>query len=107
MKKKTGFSRKMYQCPDCLQVMKKNTLKRKTTPEEWGKWLYASIRCFSNPREKFYDRISWDKLSFRIKSYGFANDFWNGFKEAKTYSETELETIAEKVYIPEKTQLKL
>ncbi len=95
--KRGGYSRKRYQCPDCNQVMRKKTLTREATLHDLAEWLYVCIRMFNKPNEKFYDRISWEKLSDRLKKRGWANDFWESWKTIKEnfelYSKEEINFI--------------
>lgn len=109
-----NYTGKTFQCPDCLQVMRRNTLLRKVTPREWGMWLYASIRVWNKHGEKFYDRIKKNPngsfvFADRIKMFGedFTNDFWEGWKEAKTMNNDVWRTIVDNAYIPERVQTKL
>lgn len=112
-KKNNGdYSRKTFQCPDCKQIMRRNTLTRNVTPREWAIWLYSSIRVWNNPQEKFYDRLKKNPdgsfvFADRIKSMGMANDFWEGWKEAKEYDENRWKTIVDNAYIPDKVQTRL
>jgi len=104
---KNGYSRKKFKCPDCNQIMKKETLIREMSVEEWAKWLYASVRVFSNhkqPELAFYNRISWEKLSTRLKFYGIANEFWESWKETKTFSTQALETLVYNIPTKKKTK---
>ena len=81
--KSGGYSRNRYRCPDCGQVMRKTTLKMKVTIEEWAEWLYVSLRTWNKVGERFYDRISWEKLLYRLSRYGFAKKFWVAWEEIK------------------------
>jgi len=82
---KKGYSRKMVRCPDCGEGMKKRTLLRELSLEDWARWLYTSIRVFKDDRTgaDFYSRISWGKLLKRLSDYGFASIYWEAWKELK------------------------
>lgn len=103
-----GYSRKTYQCVDCGQIMRKNTLTRKISAYQWGEWLYSSIRVWSGDKGSFYHRISWERLKDRVKELGIANDFWNGFKDAKNnYTSRDFDKIVDNAYKPDLIQNKL
>lgn len=113
---KTGkYTGKTFQCPDCQQVMRRNTLLRSVTPREWAIWLYSSIRVWNRPGEKFYDRIKKkpDGSSFvladRIRAMGedVANDFWEGWREAKEMNDEQWRYIVDNAYISDRKQTKL
>lgn len=112
--KSNNYTGKLFQCPDCLEIMRRNTLMRKITPREWGIWLYASIRVWNKHGEKFYDRIKKNPngsfvIADRIKLMGkeISNDFWEGWKEAKEMDIEKLRYIVDNTYIPEMVQIKL
>lgn len=113
IKKHNGeYSRKTFQCPDCKQMMRRDTLLKKVTPREWAIWMYSSIRIWTNPREKFYDRLKKNPdgsfvFADRIKLMGIADEFWDGWKEAKTYNNTKWKSIVDNAFIPERVQTKL
>lgn len=109
-----NYTGKTFQCPDCLQVMRRNTLLRKVTPKEWGMWLYASIRVWNKHGEKFYDRIKKNPngsfvVADRVKMMGenIANDFWEGWKEAKNMDIEHLRYIVDNAFISDVIQTKL
>jgi len=108
------YTGKTFQCPDCQQVMRRNTLLRNVTPREWAIWLYSSIRVWNKPGEKFYDRIKKNNdgsftLSKRLYDMGeeIANDFWSGWKEAKEMGIEQWKYIVDNTYIPDRKQTKL
>lgn len=108
------YTGKTFQCPDCNQIMRRNTLLRDVTPREWAIWLYASIRIWNKPGEKFYDRIKKNKdgsfvLSKRLYAMGeeIANDFWNGWKDAKEMNMEQWQYIVDNTHISERKQTKL
>lgn len=108
MKKKDGgYSRKRYQCPDCQQIMRTLTLKSGMSIYQLGAWTYASIRIWSGPKNRFYERLSMDKLVKRVKEHGMANDFWDGWNDCKTWDRTKWNAIVDNAFIPDATQLKL
>lgn len=108
------YTGKSFQCPDCKQVMRRNTLLRSVTPREWGMWLYASIRVWNKHGDAFYDRIKKEPdgkfvLAKRLYNMGedVADEFWGGWKEAKDLSMNRLKHIVDNAYIPERRQSKL
>lgn len=112
--KSMNYTGKTFQCPDCNQIMRRNTLLREITPKEWGMWLYASIRVWNKSGEKFYDRIKKNPngsfvFADRIKVFGeeFTNDFWEGWHDAKLMDMSKLKYIVDNTYIPDKVQTKL
>lgn len=107
IKTASGYSRKKFQCPDCKEHMMRNTLYKKLTPYEWGFWLYSSIMVWNRPHYRFYDRISWEKLKYRVKNMGIANAFWEGFKDAKEASREELNNSVDNAYKSDVIQLKV
>ena len=79
--KSSKYSTKKFKCPDCGQVMKRSTLLRDMTVSDWARWLYYDVIRAS--RGKGFHRISFDKLSQRLKEYGWAKEFWEAWKAAK------------------------
>jgi len=108
---KKGYKKNVFKCPDCGQIMRKETLTREISVKEWASWLYSSIRIFNDhrhPELSFYNRISWEKLSTRLKFYGLASEFWDSWKETKELSRETLEKIVyEQSIKKKKTQTKL
>jgi hypothetical protein len=85
---------------------------RDITAREWAIWLYASIKVWNKKGDKFYDRIAKTPtgkfvLAQRVYDMGLADDFWNGWKEAKTYDEERLKSVVSNAYIPKKVQTRL
>lgn len=112
--KRIRYTGKSFQCPDCKQIMRRNTLLRNISAREWGMWLYASIRIWNKHGESFYDRIKKNRsggfvLADRLKLMGeeITSEFWNGWKEAKTMDSNEWKKIVDNAYIPERKQSKL
>jgi len=108
------YTGKTFQCPDCKQIMRRNTLLRNVTPREWAIWLYASIRVWNKSGEKFYDRIKKNKdgsftMSKRLYAMGeeIANDFWGGWADAKLMDMDQWQYIVDNAYIPDRKQVKL
>lgn len=75
---KKGYSEKRFECPDCGQRMMGKTLKTPMSPSEYGAYLYVNVIL-----ERGYDRISWTKLTSRLKQMGIANEFWTAWRKAK------------------------
>ncbi len=111
------YSKKRYKCPDCGQIMRKNTLTKHLTLKDWAYWLYASIRVwddiFYGSKEKvkrensFYYRISWNKLLYRISLYGYGEAFWEAWREVKKLSVVQWTEIVEKTFIDDFKQSRL
>jgi len=108
------YTGKTFQCPDCKQVMRRNTLLRNVTPREWAMWLYASMRVWNKSGEKFYDRIKKNNdgsftLSKRLYAMGeeIANDFWGGWADAKQMNMDQWKYIVDNAYIPDMKQVRL
>jgi hypothetical protein len=108
------YTGKTFQCPDCHQIMRRDTLLRNVTPREWGIWLYASVRVWNKPGEKFYDRIKKNDdgsftLSKRLYLMGeeIAGDFWGGWMDAKNMTMNQWRYIVDNAYIQGRKQTKL
>ena len=108
------YTGKTFQCPDCKQVMRRNTLLRNVTPREWAMWLYASMRVWNKSGEKFYDRIKKNNdgsftLSKRLYAMGeeIANDFWGVWADAKQMNMDQWKYIVDNAYIPDMKQVRL
>ena len=90
---------KMKTCPECGQKMHEETLMKEMTPYQFGVWVYDYIVLYRG-----YGRFRWEKLKQRLKNFGMANDFWQGFRWAKSenaskkaaYEMTEEEYLASK-----------
>lgn len=99
MKNRSGeFSRKRYVCPECRQIMLRDTLMMELSLEQLAYWIYAHIRVFNRQGEKFYDRLSMGMIAKRVKERGWGNEFWDAWKEAKTFSMERLTAIVENSY---------
>jgi hypothetical protein len=108
MKKVDGnYSRKRYQCPDCQAVMRTLTLKMKMSAYQLGAWTYSSIRVWSGPKNRFYERLSMDKIVKRVKQHNMANDFWDGWNDAKTWDRARWNAVVDNAFIPQIQQSKL
>jgi len=80
-KTKHGYSDKMFKCPECGQGMRKDTLFRDMTPEQYAEWVFDTIA---------WERIHWVVWKQRLHSYGWATRFWSKYNELKqAASETE------------------
>jgi len=71
-------SEKRFKCPDCGEIMRKATLTRKMTIEEFAEWIYATHQ---------WDRIKFDKFRERLKEYGISYKFWTAYKQTKEQAE--------------------
>lgn len=101
-----GFSKKRYVCPECRQIMLKRTLFMDLSLGELAQWIYANIRVFQ--RDNFYEnRLSMDMIVERVRVRGWGNEFWEAWKEAKTFDMDTLNDIIEKTYNVENPQTKL
>jgi len=79
--KSESYSTKMFQCPDCYQKMRRQTLLRDMTVSEWARYLYFDV--IRESRGSGYNRISFPKLLERLKEYGWAREFWEAWRAAK------------------------
>lgn len=102
-----GFSRKRYVCPECRQIMRKQTLLMDLSLEQLATWIYSHIRIFARQGEKFYDRLSMDKIAQRVKQRGWGNQFWEAWKDAKTWNTERWLQVVENSYKPKQVQSKL
>ena len=73
----------MFNCPDCKQGMRRDTLLRDMTPSDWARWLYFDVIKYGG-----YNRISFPKLLQRLKEHGWAGEFWEAWKAAKEGRDT-------------------
>lgn len=78
-----GYSAKMFECPDCHEKMRRDTIMRDMTVSEWARWLYNDVIKYGG-----YKRISFPKLSARLKEYGWASEFWEAWKAVKEGRQT-------------------
>jgi len=81
------YSEKRMQCPDCGQKMLAKTLTLNLTPKEYADWLYQSI---ITSKGSGFERISWGKLTQRLKEKGIAREFWERWKQVRKPREDEL-----------------
>jgi len=73
-KTKHGVSEKLFKCPECEQGMRKETLTKKMTPEEYAVWMYDT---------KTWDRVRFGVWKERLKEYGISWRFWDAYKKHK------------------------
>jgi transposase-like protein len=90
IKLKSGkVSDKRFQCPDCKEIMHKNTLTAKMTIEEYAKWVAALGK-------NFWSRVQFDKFKQRLKELGISREFWEIYKKTKKELETYEEYLERK-----------
>jgi len=89
------ISQAKCQCPDCYQGYMKKTLLQisEMTMEEYGNWFWDGV--FTSGSWGIYDKISWDKLTGRLKNHFSYEDrqiFWDVYwehKDLKTGGQTD------------------
>ena len=69
-----NYSEKRFHCPDCGQIMNKQTLTRVQTIEEYAQWILDAGA---------WDRISFNKFKKRLKEMGISYQFWGHYKKCK------------------------
>lgn len=75
--------------------------------EQLAYWIYSHIRIFNRQGEKFYDRLSMDMISKRVRERGWGNEFWEAWKEAKTWNNKQWLAVVENSYKVGQIQSKL
>lgn len=68
-------SDKRFQCPDCTQIMQKDTLVKELSVEEYAEWM-----LMMNPWRK---RVDFPKFKSRLKEMGISYQFWDAYNKAK------------------------
>lgn len=87
-----GISKRTFKCPDCGNLMRRNTLTKKVTPKLWAEWLYSCIRLYkihgydNALKQDFFHKIKWEKLFERLKKLGISKEFWDSWKNIKQLS---------------------
>lgn len=102
LKQKKGYSHHKKQCPDCFNIMFKETLTQEVTIKQWATWLYSTCREIGG-----YDKIKWTKLFERLKTFGISYEFWDEWKKAKELTASEIRVIVEGYYEPVNKQRRL
>lgn len=72
--KSGAASEKRFKCPDCGEVMRRDTLFGEKTVEEFAEWLYDT---------QAWGRVSFNKFRQRLKDMGISWQFWSHYKEHK------------------------
>lgn len=73
-----SYSTKMFECPDCHERMRRDTLLREMSPSDWARWLYFDVIMYGG-----HSRINFETLLPRLREYGWATEFWSAWKAAK------------------------
>lgn len=71
---KKGYSDKQFKCPDCGQIMRKETLTKKMSITEYAHWVYDT---------KAWERIKYSTWKQRLKDYKWNWQFWTAYKQHK------------------------
>ena len=83
IKLKSGrYSEKRFKCPDCGEVMRRDTLTKRMTIEEYAEWVYEMGKYFWN-------KVDFSRFKNRLKEMGISREFWEAYKRAKAELETE------------------
>lgn len=69
-----NYSEKRFHCPDCGQIMNKETLTREQSIEEYAEWILDT---------NAWERISFNKFKKRLKEMGISYQFWAHYKKYK------------------------
>ncbi|MBA7534611.1 hypothetical protein ES705_26860 [subsurface metagenome] len=72
--KNRNYSEKRFHCPDCEQIMNRDTLVREMSIEEYAEWILDA---------KAWDRISFQKFKTRLRKMNIAYKFWGHYKKYK------------------------
>ena len=86
---KKGYSEKRFECPDCKQIVRRKTLFKVQSVEEFAEWMFDTFQ---------WNRVSFDKFRQRLKEMGISYQFWNHYKKYKeelTSGKTEMEQYEE------------
>jgi len=83
IKLKSGrYSEKRFKCPDCGEIMRRDTLTQPMTVEEYAEWVYEMGKYF-------WSRVNFSVFKKRLKEMGISKRFWDAYKRAKAESGTE------------------
>lgn len=96
VKIKKGVSEKRFKCPECGEVMRRETLTKDMTIEQYAQWVY--------------DTGAWERIKFstwkkRLKDYGWSFKFWDEYKRHKTEMLGETETYQQYIERKQREQL--
>jgi len=72
--KQGRVSEKRFKCPDCGTTMKRDTLTKPMTVEEFAEWIYTL---------NLWKRIDFSTFKRRLKEMGISHAFWTAYKKAK------------------------
>src|SRR4029077_9579607 len=74
-----GFQKKTVQCPNCKNLMRRNTLIRNTTCslEEYANWLFWTGKYDAD------HRVKWENIFKVLKERGISYEFWGLYKKVK------------------------
>jgi len=67
-------SEKMFQCPDCGQKMRRDTLFMQKSVEEFAEWMLDT---------QAWERVDFAKFRQRLKDIGISYQFWAHYKRHK------------------------
>jgi transcription elongation factor Elf1 len=85
---KKGVSDKQFKCPDCGEIMRRDTLTKDMSIEQYAQWMY--------------DTRGWERVKFavwkqRLKDYGWSWRFWNEYKKHKAEMSEDTESYEEHI----------
>lgn len=80
---KKGISQSRAQCPECKNGMIMKSLTTDMTPEEYAEW------CFAYSASGFWRKVPFERWKSRLAAIGWAQQFWDRYKELKGDSAVE------------------
>lgn len=95
---KSGKISQKYECPECHQHMRKESLTSHMTTEEYAQWVW-DYRSYG-----FFQIINFEKWNGRLRDIGISYDFWRYYKILKAkYGKTDYDSVEQSWNDYEKT----
>lgn len=95
--KRGNYSEKRFHCPDCGQIMNKQTLVKVMSIEEYAEWILDAGA---------WERISFQKFKKRLRKMGIAYKFWGHYKKYKAEKTEQYSDEEEEDYKAQEEQAK-
>jgi len=80
---KKGYHKGLGLCPECKNKMQLKTLTSKMTPEQFAEFAYG-YRA-----DGYWQKMPFTKFNERLKQIGWAQRFWNKYRQLKGEDTTE------------------
>ena len=95
--RKGKISGKRFACPDCGCIMRRDTIMKKMSIEEFAQWMYNTMP---------WERVSWEKFRTRLKETGISYQFWAEYNRLKQEASEDKATTSYEEYVRQEQESK-